>query len=638
MHSLTGDIVTSYEKLRLEKLRSLGLLDSDPDEFFDCITRVASTILGTPISVISLVDENRQWFKSRHGIEATETARDISFCTHAVSSGKELIVEDASNDERFASNPLVVNAPNIRFYAGIPIKSVEGYSLGTLCVIDNKPKRPSVSELKALNDLAQLATKEIQFRERMLSAQDSIDVAQNKFQGIFKNVPIGIAMVKPDGAWLEVNDELCSILGYSREELLNLTFQDITHPDDLNTDLNLLDQLVTHKIDRYQLEKRYIRSDGSSVWTGLTVTKQLTETGEIAYFLSTIQDIQSEKETELALTALRKTLEEKVALRTDELRLVNQSLSKAYQEKIHSEQELQNKELELRTILDNANEAYICMDAGGLVTAWNKQAEHTFGWLEQEAIGRKLEKLIIPPESQAAHHAGMHLYLSEKKSKILGNRIELEAMRKDGIRIPIELQVNALEINEQVLFTSFLRDITERKQLENLLKNEARNDPLTGLANRRKLEEILPIAFQRARANNVYVALVFIDLDGFKLINDTHGHQAGDQLLREVANRINQCTRASDTVVRYAGDEFVIVLENLKSKDDTKRISANIQKIIAETVQIGDKQLNITLSIGIAYYGGPEPQAIEPLELIRLADKAMYTAKKNGKNGVVIID
>jgi diguanylate cyclase len=638
MKSLQGEIVTSHEKLRLEKLRSLGLLDSDPDEFFDCITRVASTILGTPISVISLVDENRQWFKSRHGIDATETARDISFCTHAVSSGKELIVEDASNDERFASNPLVVNAPNIRFYAGIPIKSIEGYSLGTLCVIDDKPKRPSSSELKALNDLAQLATKEIQFRERMLSAQDSIDQAKNKFKSVFENAGVGIALVNPGGGWLQVNSELCKIVDYSQAELINLTFQDITHPEDLNTDLNLLDQLVADKIDRYQLEKRYIRKDQATIWVEITVTKHSNERGELEYFIAIVKDIQSAKETEFALTALRRTLEEKVAHRTDELRLVNQSLSKAYQEKIQSEQELQNKELELRTILDNANEAYICMDDQGLVTAWNKQAENTFGWPEHEAIGRKLENLIIPPESQAAHHHGMHRYLTNKESRILGNRIELEAVRKDGVRIPIELQVNALEINEQVLFTSFLRDITERKQLENLLKNEARNDPLTGLANRRKLEEILPIAFQRAKSNQVYLALVFIDLDGFKLINDTHGHQVGDQLLKEVANRIHHCSRMSDTAVRYAGDEFVIVLENLKNKQDTKRISANIQKIMAEPVLVGDTQLQITLSIGIAYYGGDQPQAIEPLELIRLADKAMYTAKKNGKNGVVVID
>lgn len=626
------------EKLRLEKLRSLGLLDSDPDEFFDCITRVASTILGTEISVISLIDEDRQWFKSKHGIEVSETPRDISFCTHAVSSGSELIIEDASNDVRFRSNPLVVNAPNIRFYAGIPIKSIQGYSLGTLCVIDSKPKCPNAKELKALSDLAQLVTKEIQFRERMLSAQDTIDRAQGKFQSVFENAGAGIALIKPSGPWLQVNDELCKIVHYSREELLDLTFQDITHPEDLSKDLALLTQLLESKIDRYQLEKRYIRKDGSLVWVEITVTKQMTEHNEIDYLIAIINDINVAKETEFALDALRKTLEEKVSQRTDELRQANESLTRAYQEKSISEQELQNKELELRTILANANEAYICMDSEGLITAWNKQAEYTFGWLEQEAIGEKLEKLIIPPELRHAHQSGMSHYQHAKKSRVVGSRIELDAVRKDGMRIPVELQVNALEINGQTLFTSFLRDITERRQLENLLKNEARNDPLTGLANRRILEELLPVAFQNARSNQTYLALVFIDLDGFKLINDTHGHQAGDQLLKEVGKRINRCTRTSDTVVRYAGDEFVIVLENLKSKNDTRRISANIQKIIAEPVHIGEMQLNISLSIGIAYYGGADPQPMEPLELIRLADQAMYAAKKNGKNGTVIID
>jgi diguanylate cyclase len=627
--------VSIHEKLRLEKLRSLGLLDSNPEEFFDCITRVAATILGTPISVISLVDEHRQWFKSRHGIEATETPRDISFCTHAVASGEQLIVEDASNDERFANNPLVVNDPNIRFYAGIPIKSLGGYSLGTLCVIDRKPKTPTDKELRALHDLAVLATKEIQYRERMLNALDTIDDAHSKFQSIFENAGAGIALVQPSGAWLSVNDAVCKIVDYTRVELSSLTFQDITYAEDLNTDLNLLDQLIDGKIDSYQLEKRYVKKDGSLVWVEITVTKQATIRGEVDYFIAIIKDIQAAKETEFALAALRKTLEEKVTQRTEELRHANQSLSKAYQEKINSEQELQNKELELRTILANANDAYICMDNEGLVTAWNKQAEHTFGWRQEEAIGKKLEKLIIPPEMQQAHHNGMHRYLLEKDSKILGSRIELEAIRKDGIRIPIELQVNALEINNQILFTSFLRDITERRQLENLLKNEARNDPLTGLANRRKLEEILPIAFHRARTNNVFLALIFIDLDGFKLINDTHGHNIGDLLLQEVANRINLCTRMSDTVVRYAGDEFVLVLENLKKKDDTKRITANIQNAIAEPIQLDGINLNITLSIGVTYYGGKDVSPIEPLELIRLADKAMYTAKKGGKNAIV---
>jgi len=628
----------SREQLRIQKLHSLGLLDSEPEDFFDTITRVASVILDTPISLISLVDEHRQWFKSKHGIDAAETARDISFCTHAVESDEQLIVENALNDARFAQNPLVVNTPNIRFYAGIPIRSLDGYALGTLCVIDNEPKTPTAKELAALKDLAHLATRELQFRERMLEAKRSIQSSESKFKTLFENAAIGISMIKPNGSWLEVNEELCRIVGYSKQALSAMTFQDITFHEDLNTDLNLLDQLVAGKLDRYQLEKRYVKQSGEPVWVELTVTKQLTANGELDYFVAIVKDIQSAKETEAALALLRKTLEEKVSQRTAELKQANKSMLAAYQEKIASEQLLQNAELELRTILDNANDAYVCMDADGVVKAWNKQAEHIFGWADEEAIGRKLDKLIIPNELQQAHQAGMRRFALEKQSDMMGKRIELEGMRKDGVRIPIELQVNVLEINEQILFTSFLRDITDRKQLESLLKNEARNDPLTGLPNRRKLEEILPVAVQRARANQTMLSILFVDLDGFKLINDTYGHNVGDMLLREVANRIDKSTRQSDTVARYAGDEFIIVLEGVSQVADTNRIAEKILHAISEPFHFNQITLNITVSIGIACYGSESSKETQPAELIRQADKAMYTAKRNGKNGVFMVE
>jgi len=630
--------MVTHEQLRIQKLHSLGLLDSAPEDFFDTITRVASVILDVPISLISLVDENRQWFKSKQGLDAQETARDISFCTHAVDSGQQLIVENALTDERFSQNPLVLNAPNIRFYAGIPIKSLEGYALGTLCVIDDEPKTPTEKELAALNDLAHLATRELQFRERMLEAKRSIASSESKFKTLFENAAIGISMVRPNGRWLEVNEEMCHIVGYSKQELAELTFQDITFSEDLSTDLNLLDQLVAGRVDRYQLEKRYVKKEGAVVWVELTVTKQLTATGDLDYFVAIVKDIQSAKETEAALNALRKTLEEKVGQRTEELKLANQSLLTAYQEKIASEQLLQNAELELRTILDNANDAYVCMDADGIVKAWNKQAEHIFGWADEEAIGRRLDKLIIPNELQQAHQAGMRRFALEKTSEMMGKRIELDGMRKDGTRIPIELQVNVLEINAHTLFTSFLRDITDRKQLESLLKNEARNDPLTGLPNRRKLEEILPIAVQRAKANQTALSILFVDLDGFKLINDTYGHNVGDMLLREVANRIDKSTRQSDTVARYAGDEFIIVLEGISHVSVTTRIAEKILQTISEPFHFNQIVLNVTVSIGIAYYTSENSQETQASELIRQADKAMYTAKKNGKNGVFMVE
>lgn len=196
------------ESSRLDALKSLDILDSEPEEFFDTITKIASTIVQVPISLVSLIDKDRQWFKSKQGIDVSETPRNISFCTHAVEQGEKLIVEDALLDERFSQNPLVKDNPHIRFYAGIPIKSIGGYSIGTLCVIDSKPKKLTDSELLALEDLAELATREIRFRERIKATQKSLVITENKFKNIFDNAAIGIAMVEPNGRWREVNDEL----------------------------------------------------------------------------------------------------------------------------------------------------------------------------------------------------------------------------------------------------------------------------------------------------------------------------------------------------------------------------------------------------------------------------------------------
>ncbi len=149
------------EQARLSTLRSLQILDSDPEERFDCITRVSQKAFDVPIALVSLVDANRQWFKSKQGLDADETPRDISFCGHAILGDEVFVVEDASKDERFADNPLVTGEPNIRFYAGCPLKYLDGNSLGTLCIIDRKPHSPSPEELATLKDLAYMVEREI---------------------------------------------------------------------------------------------------------------------------------------------------------------------------------------------------------------------------------------------------------------------------------------------------------------------------------------------------------------------------------------------------------------------------------------------------------------------------------------------
>ena len=153
--------IPANEKQRLQALRSTELLDTSPEERFDRLTRMAKRVFGVSIALVSLVDENRQWFKSKVGLDASETGRDISFCGHAILGNDIFVIEDALQDERFADNPLVTGPPNIRFYAGVPLRYLDGNKLGTLCIIDQNPRVLDQEDRDMLSDLAEMAESEL---------------------------------------------------------------------------------------------------------------------------------------------------------------------------------------------------------------------------------------------------------------------------------------------------------------------------------------------------------------------------------------------------------------------------------------------------------------------------------------------
>lgn len=154
--------IPHIEPERLRKLHDTCLLDSAAEERFDRITRLAQRTFDVPIALVSLVDKDRQWFKSRQGLGVTETPRHVSFCGHTILGEDVFCVEDTFNDPRFDDNPLVLDGPKIRFYAGCPLRTADGYALGTLCVIDDKPRAFSQEDRQTLSDLAQMAAQEIQ--------------------------------------------------------------------------------------------------------------------------------------------------------------------------------------------------------------------------------------------------------------------------------------------------------------------------------------------------------------------------------------------------------------------------------------------------------------------------------------------
>ena len=145
------------EAERLKALAECAILDTPPEEAYDDLTRLAAFVCGAPLALVSLVDANRQWFKSRLGVREAQTHRNISFCSHAILRPEPLIVPDALHDPRFAGNPLVISEPFVRFYAGVPLRSREGHALGTLCVLDQRPRQLQPEQLEALKALARLA-------------------------------------------------------------------------------------------------------------------------------------------------------------------------------------------------------------------------------------------------------------------------------------------------------------------------------------------------------------------------------------------------------------------------------------------------------------------------------------------------
>ena len=166
------------EAERLHALRTLQILDTSHEERFDRVTRMAKRMFGVEISLVSLVDEDRQWFKSAQGLDASETSREISFCGHAINQDGLFIIPNAIDDVRFSDNPLVTDAPNIRFYAGYPLKLRQGINLGTLCLIDSKPKHLNEEDKQLLNDLGAMIEQEI--RSIQLATLDELTLISNR--------------------------------------------------------------------------------------------------------------------------------------------------------------------------------------------------------------------------------------------------------------------------------------------------------------------------------------------------------------------------------------------------------------------------------------------------------------------------
>ncbi|GGB52676.1 hypothetical protein GCM10011502_27280 [Oceanisphaera marina] len=303
-------------------------------------------------------------------------------------------------------------------------------------------------------------------------------------------------------------------------------------------------------------------------------------------------------------------------------------------ERENARQALLSSESRSRQIIDSAGDAFIGMDSQGMITAWNRAAEVIFGWSQADVLGQSVGETIVPSQHRDAHQRGLERFLAHGTARVLGQRLELPALHRDGRQFPIEITLWSLEDHESWNFFAFAHDISARKEAEQALEYRALHDALTGLPNRALVLDRLQLCLSCRGADPSRVAVFFIDLDHFKRINDSFGHDASDQVLITVAQRLQLAMRPSDTVARLAGDEFVIVCSDVASHRDATVIAQRLLGELAPPIQLEEDNVFVSASIGIAI---AEP-GWDAEKLVGSADIAMYEAKSAGRAHYQLFD
>jgi diguanylate cyclase (GGDEF)-like protein/PAS domain S-box-containing protein len=429
------------------------------------------------------------------------------------------------------------------------------------------------------------ASRDSEARQRDRESAD----AQDLFETAFTHAPIGMALLGVDGRWLKVNRALCAITGWPEAELIQRPFQEITHPDDVAADDELITQLVAGEISGYQFEKRYIRRDGTEIWAELSVSLVRDATGGPRHFIVQVEDITVRKEAEHRLL---------------------EAEAEACAQRDHA-----------RAIVSAMGEGY-ALTLDGEIKAINEALCALTGFTAAELIGSRPPFPFWPPEEW------------ESNAKIVadvvannGGTHELILMRANGERFEAEVTAQpAREENGRAIgFVSTLRDVSVQKRQQRELERLARTDSLTQLANRHVLQEALAREAARRSSDGQQLALVLLDLDLFKQINDRFGHPAGDAVLVEVARRLENTVRAGEVLARVGGEEFAWLLPACDAEEALAAADRARAAIASEPFGRAGK---LTMSAGVGLVSTPS----DGDALYRMADRALYDAKQSGRN------
>ncbi|QJD98965.1 diguanylate cyclase [Massilia forsythiae] len=607
------------------------------EERFDRFTRIASAVFDAPIALISLVDTDRQWFKSCLGVEMSETPRSLAFCSHAVALDDVLVVPDTHLDERFATNALVTGAPHIRFYAGQPVRSLEGQPLGTLCVMDTRPREFDQAARLLLKDLARLVQDElnrlvvvaardsaqqalcelnaqleqrVEERTRALHAQnraleqeaahrmaveDALRQKQELLDAVLETVDVAVVACDGDGALTLFNREARKFHGLDAEQVAMADWS-------TRYDLFKSDGLTPLPQDQVPLG-RALRGERVKD-AGMVIAPEGLKARQILASGRALKGAGGEK---LGAVVIMKDVTELFDSRAQVL----------------------ESEERLRTIADNVPALISYIDIELRYRFANQRYREWFGVRCEDMLGKTVPE-AMGETFYAPRKAALERCLSGH-----GSHLEIEEERRGRKRVISTTYLPHMRDGMVHGIYVLSTDATSARQYERQLHALAHSDHLTGLPNRRSYEERLVQAIARSRRSAMPLALAYLDVDHFKQINDSHGHAGGDAVLREFGQRLSATVRSTDTVARLAGDEFVIVLEQVGSPLECQRIADKLLEAMRAPFDCDGRKLAVSASIGFAWSPRPEQAA-----LAHAADEALYQSKRGGRDtaSVLVVD
>lgn len=449
-----------------------------------------------------------------------------------------------------------------------------GLFQGTIRLEDQVRSR--TQELAAAVQRIESINRELQY------AKGRAEQSEVRLRTILELAPIGMCMVDGHARYVYANKAFCDMLGYDQEALAKLSPLMLTHPDDLASSNDNLQKLMRGDAESYQVEKRYLHRDGHTVWAQLTTAAVTMGDGERGY-IGQVVDISARRAAE------------------EQLRLA-------------------------ATVYQSSSEAMMITDAENRIMATNPAFFALTGYTLEEVQGKNPRLFNSGLQDKEFYQAMWQTI--RQRGRWEG---EIWNRKKSGEFFAEWLTINAVRDAHGIVtnYVALFSDITEKKRADEAIWGQANFDALTQVPNRRLFYDRLDQGIRKVQRSGGKLAVLFMDMDGFKKVNDTLGHHIGDLLLIQVAQRIAANVRSSDTVARLGGDEFTVILFDVADAVQVGRVAQALADELAQPFDLDGHSVSVSASIGIALYpvhaGGVE-------SLIREADQAMYASKRAGGN------